>query len=299
MFHKKQSTRQRRPIESDKKSRPVFSYYSQRPSSRASDKGQALRTQMKKANSRPWWHFAPSIIATGAIGISLIYTLGLSTHPKVTHPEEDSLLLQPSSVYEQAAQTQFASSWLNRSKLTVNAASISSSLMSEFPELEDVSITLPLIGHRPVVFVVPSSLVIVLNSKSGNFLLNQQGRAVSAQSKSALLATNRLPVVTDQSGLEVKSGRVALPGSYIGFVSTVVTQLRAKDLAIESLTLPPRSFELNVRIVGQPYTIKMNLQNDAREQIGTYLAAQQKLIETNQLPSSYFDVRVPGRIYYK
>ena len=90
-----------------------------------------------------------------------------------------------------------------------------------------------------------------------------------------------------------------MPVGYVNFISTVIHQLQSKSLQVDNMVLPAKSFELNVHVAGQPYFIKMNLQNDATQQIGTYLAAAQKLSQTNQMPSSYFDVRVPGRVYYK
>jgi hypothetical protein len=66
------------------------------------------------------------------------------------------------------------------------------------------------------------------------------------------------------------------------------------------MTLPPATSELDVRVAGQPYFIKFNLQSgDARQQAGTFLATQSHLQSQNIVPSTYIDVRVDGRSYYK
>jgi len=299
MFRKKSSTRQRHPSITPKKSQSVFSYYNQRSINQVPLGRQVKQVVDKHSDgTRPWWHYAPSVIALLAIVGSLVYILSLSANPKVLQAG-GSGLLRPTTVYQQAAQKQFASSWLNHSKLTVNTAAITSQLEVQFPELADISITLPLIGRRPVVYIVPSPPVLILKSQVTSFVVNGQGRAIMTTSQLSTISDQQLPSVTDQSGLIIKPGETAMPASYVSFITTVLGQLKAKKLAVDSMTLPARSFELDVHITGQPYLIKMNLQNDATEQIGTYLAAAQKLAQANQTPTSYFDVRVPGRVYYK
>jgi|SRR3989344_856186 len=294
--HKKLSNRSRRPIVERLEKQPVFSYYGQHRSKQSRRPSQVLN---KRIGLRPWWHFVPSIISITAITISLVYMLGLSANPKVISQGNSSLLLHPIGDYQKAAQQQFESSWLNRSKITVNTSAIAGQLKDKFPELADVSITLPLIGRRPVVYILPSPLELVLKTQSGNFVINHQGKAVLDLGRRIPTSSQTLPIVTDQSGLDVKVGQTAIPASYVDFTSTVLQQLRAKQFLVDSIVLPARSFELDVRLRGQLYTIKMNLQNDATQQIGTFLAAEQKLTQSDQIPADYFDVRVPGRIYYK
>ena len=295
MFRKKLSIKQRHSMAVTKPRQPVFSYYSRRETnSNASDR-QPFRDN-KQLGAHPWWHFVPSILALIALAVSLVYVIGLSSNPIISQPSGESVLLRPMEVYQQAAHQQFASSWLNRTKVSVNTSAISNGLLKQFPELENVSIALPLIGRRPVVAIVPSSLILLLKTQNGNFLLNQEGRAVKSENQ-ALVSSNQLPVVIDESGISFKPGQMALPSNYMAFITTVVGQLRAKSQTITSMTLPAQSSELDVHVAGQGYIIKMTLQDDATQQIGTYLAAQQKL--GNQLPSSYFDVRVPERVYFK
>jgi len=300
MFRKKSSTRQRRPAVIKQDRQAVFSYYSQRPSTETQGNKRIKRTAPKTPGSRPWWHYAPSIMALIAIAVSLLYILGLSTNPKVLQSGGSGKeLLRPTSTYQQAAQKQFKSSVLNLSKLTINTSAITDQLQSQFPELADVSIALPLVGRRPIVYVVPSLPAMILKAGPNNFVINQQGKAIMTLDQLTAVADQHLPIITDQSGLAIKVGQAALPSTYVSFVATVLGQLQAKKLMVDGLVLPAKSFELDVHISGQAYTIKMNLQNDATQQIGAFLAASQKLAQNNQAPASYFDVRVPGRVYYK
>ncbi len=63
--------------------------------------------------------------------------------------------------------------------------------------------------------------------------------------------------------------------------------------------MPPAAYELDVYLSETPYYVKFNLENDALQQAGTFLAAKQRLDRDNIRPEKYVDVRVSGRAYYK
>jgi hypothetical protein len=107
-----------------------------------------------------------------------------------------------------------------------------------------------------------------------------------------------LPVVNDQSGIAVEVGKTVLPAEDIAFMTTVIAQLKAKQINAETITLPATAHEVDIKPAGQAYTVKFNVDTDAREAAGAYLATKQKLEQTNVKPAQYIDVRVPGRAYY-
>jgi hypothetical protein len=91
-----------------------------------------------------------------------------------------------------------------------------------------------------------------------------------------------------------------LPANSVTFVQTLVAQLSSKHYTIASMTLPPAASELDVKLVGQAYSIKFNFENnDPRQQVGTFLATIAQLQKQNITPSQYVDVRVDGRAYYQ
>ena len=76
--------------------------------------------------------------------------------------------------------------------------------------------------------------------------------------------------------------------------------MAAKHITITSMTLPPAADELDVHLTGVNYYIKFNLANDdARQQVGTFLATQAQLKSQGITPGQYIDVRVDGRAYYQ
>jgi len=103
--------------------------------------------------------------------------------------------------------------------------------------------------------------------------------------------------VSDQSGLQITPGHVVLDSSSVAFITEVAGQLKAQHLSAASMTLPSGGSELDVKVQGTPYVVKLNLRGSAREETGTYLAVKQQL--GAKQAGQYIDVRVAGRAYYK
>jgi hypothetical protein len=228
--------------------------------------------------------------------VCAVKMLTLSTTPKiiVVGGANNASYVQPDSVYAAAAEKLLASSITNRSKLTVNTNGITESLKREFPELVDVSISIPLVSNRPVVYVQPAQPSLVLQSTSGNFAVNDTGFVLASLSA----IPSNVPTVVDQSGIAPQPGKQLLSGDTVSFISTVLYQFTAAHLTISTFVLPVGNpYELDVHLAGKPYTIRFNLEQDTLTQSGTAIATIQQLGTT--IPKDYIDVRVPGRVYYK
>jgi hypothetical protein len=297
---RKQKQRARSHISRQPEARkPTFSYHASRSANEAPLK-RVAPDAAKRIEGPPWWHLLPSMAATVAVILCLLYLLGLSTNPKVVEPSNNSAtLLRPKAVYEHAAQLLFEDSILNRSKVTVDTGGIARKLKQQFPELADVTIALPMVGRRPIVYIAPSPPAISLLTSNGTYVVNAAGKAIVDTDKTPISFTKPLPTVVDQSGLSLQVGSQALPADYVSFITTVVSQLQIKQLRIKSMVLPARAEQLDVQFDGQSYSIKMNLKDDAKQQVGAFLAAKKSLEQNKQPMPSYFDVRVPERVYYK
>ena len=240
------------------------------------------------------------ILALLVVLACIINVLRLSSDPKVVSLTAGSAdtFLHSNATYEQAAQKLLAGSILNGNKITINSDQIVHKLKQEFPELSDVSITLPLVGHRPVVYIAPTTPSLILQAGPSSFVLDENGKVLTTNTSGP--DTTSLPTVTDQSGLKAEVNKQALPASTISFIQTVLGQLAAAHLTVASLTLPTSTYELDVHPSGVGYFVKFNIHSDdARQQAGTYLAVRQRLQSQNITPAAYIDVRVDGRAYYK
>lgn len=251
---------------------------------------------------RYWRQRLGMFLAGVVLIICVLYTLHLSGSPKVVSlaPASSGYFLQDDSVYQQAAAKLFTGSVFNSNKVTVNTVGIQTKLQQQFPELSDVSVTIPLMSHRPIVYFAPTTPSLILSTASGDFVLDNNGKALIRAEDVGDLSKLNLSTAKDQSGLHIRAGDIALASSEVAFIRTVVAELNAKGVQVDSLTLPASAYELDVKPTGAGYYVKFNMHADtARQQSGTYLAVRQRLASQGVTPSSYIDVRLDGRAYYK
>lgn len=280
-------------------SKPAFSYYTNRVS-----EGPVERAPERRKPAQEGRGGVRNLFASYAFWVLLLAVvvcagkvLLLSNDPKVEVVGKTAIsggYLKPTSVYQQAVAKLLDTSVANRSKLTADPEGVALELKHEFPELQDVSIDIPLVSNRPIVYVQPATPSLVLRSTHGDYVLNQSGLTLSS--------VHTLPAgvvqVVDQSGQTPKPGTQTLPSSTIAFVQMVAFQFKTAKLPINNFILPASApYELDVRLTGQPYIIRFNLQEDARVQSGAAIGTVQRLKGT--VPAQYIDVRTPGRVYYK
>ena len=311
MFKKKTSTNTDKRQRSEKllPRSKNYSYYESRSSGvnkdriRSDDRRQIERTILIK--HKPWYLRAINILVVLLILAFIAYDLILSTNPKLIitgNTNTTKLFSVSQEKYQAAADVLFAQSISNRSKITINTSALAQKLENEFPELASVSISLPLIGHQPIIAVVPAEPALIVTSQSqpgSSFLIATDGRVLAATG--ATWPKNTLPKVIDETGIDYAVGRTTMSSSDISFIELVSSQFMTKGITITSMTLPAQSRELDVYISGEPYYIKFNLEDntDADQQIGTYFATRQYLINNQITPSQYIDAMVVGRVYYQ
>lgn len=301
MQPRKQISNRNRTSDVPKKSASSFSYHSNRSNSDVSTGRYSFGTKPENVdvNRGKWWHKIPTYVAVGVLVAAFIYAITLTTTPEVKIVDNTSQsFMQPISVYKQAAHNLLSGSILNSTKVTINTDSIASKLMKQFPELNGVSIVLPLTGRQPILEIRPSQSIIILSNSQGRYVINQQGNAIIKLNTVQLNKAFNLPVVTDDSGLVVNLGNQVLPVDTIAFINTVIGQFKAKNISIQSMTLADVPYELDVRVSGEPYFIKFNLQEDPLYEVGTYFATEKELTTLKATPSQYIDIRIPGKAYY-
>jgi hypothetical protein len=309
MFSKKKSStpapRERvRQVQGGASRGPVFSYHANRnvrmgsANRSASDQPQP-DTPDRTKHRIEWRKQLSTIGALAAILLITILSLHLSNNAKVEIVGgDDQVFMRDRKTYEDAAQAAFRPV-LNGNKLTVNTNQIAANLQKQFPELSAVSVTLPVFGNQPIVYIQPVAPKLILVGKGGMYLLDSEGRALITGNQVPDLDALHVPVVNDQSGLPIALGKIILPKDTVSFIAEVSGQLQAKGLKFTSLTLPAGSTELQARMDGVGYYVKFNLHGNAREEAGAYLAVKAKLESTKKTPAEYVDVRVENKAYYK
>lgn len=262
-------------------------------------RGQAKRPSTDSLK-RFWLQRFGMIILITAILVCVVSALTLTPNAKIEplKATDGSAFLRDQATYQAAADKLLASSVWNRNKITIDTEKFSAQMVKQFPELSGVSVELPLLAHRPVVYLQPAQPALILATDSGSYVIDERGRALLPADGSP--TQTKLPQVVDQSGLRVRLNQQALSSDDVRFIQTVIRQLAAKQFTVSSLVLPASSSELDARLAGKSYFIKFNLQDDnPRQQAGTFLATIANLQRKNTLPTKYVDVRVPGRAYYQ
>ena len=257
----------------------AYSYHAQR-SSRSDDverQHSNLTSKRSKLLTFEFWlRRSGFVVLLIVVVASTVSILSLSLQPRIVLlGSGNTFALQDASVYQAAAATQLSSSIWNRNKITINTGLAASRLAKQHPEISKVNITLPLIGHRPIYYIEASEQTFVLQSTSGSYILDSKGKALLPRDAAPEAVANGLPIITDQTGLPVKLGQQVLSGASSDFVKTVIDTLAAKNITVESLTLPAGKVqELDVRVSGKPYSIRFDMHDSGavRQQIGTYLA---------------------------
>jgi hypothetical protein len=300
----------RRPQNMQSQTPAAFSYYSRRSQSVTPEQRRRnfqtpdvlSRKQLAASANFARQRFGLIIVAV-AVLIAFANTLRVSTHAKIDSLNEPaaSFLLHDEKAYEAAASRYLASSVWNGNKLTVNTGAVAARLQQDFPELTSVSVALPLVGHRPVVYIRTAAPRLLLTTTNGqSFVVDENGKALIAASRVADLAALKLPVINDESGISLSEGKTVLSSSSVSFIRIVLSELSAQNIRPERITLPAGTSELDVYPVGTSYFVKFNFQSEtALQQAGTYLATAARLKEQGITPNQYIDVRVDGRAYYK
>jgi cell division septal protein FtsQ len=287
----------------------AFSYYAARSQSELTTGREPLQskpplrrlpTKFHRLRKQAGW------LLLAMFGFALVvYDLQLSTVPKVVtlSSSANALFLQPTAIYRDAAHQMFAASAANRNKLTVDAARIASDLQQKFPELQDVSISLPVFGGTPVVYIKPAEPSMVLTASNGTYIIDENGRALAVATAGTNLNRLQVPTVTDQSGVKIELGKQVLPRNATAFITTVTDQFKRQKITVQSMTLPVAAGELDVYVSGQPYFVKFNIEqggeDEALVQTGTFIATMKQLAKQGTTPATYIDVRLEGKAYYK
>lgn len=237
--------------------------------------------------------------------IFAIDQIGLSRQPKIVilpSSANASSYLKSQAVYRQAAAELMSKASGSFTKITINSAGLADRMLAKFPEIKNVSLVLPVLGHRTIFYLQPATpaLIITANNQT-SYLVAVSGRVLLKTAHPNIFSQLKLPLVSAQTSELPSVNNQAMPRSDVAFIQLVQAQFKAAGIGVGAMILPPASRELDVRPSGEPYFVKFNLQDysDAKLQIGGLLAVRHYLSSKGQTPTQYVDARLPGRVYYK
>lgn len=272
-----------------------FMYYRSNPSNRGDveRRNTKLEGGERLANGRKRRNLYILIVA---LTIVLLW-LPLSTTPEIViQNQRKGLPSTDVARYKLASEHILSESLTSHTKLTLNKTGFEQQLKKQFPEIGDVKVSYSLFSYHPTVSLALEPPAMVLSSKAGQYLISGNGIIIAPLEKST---ESDLPLVHDNALQQATPGKAVLPASYVRFVNDVLAQLKANNLQVGALSMPPGLAELDLAITGDNYAGQFNMEGNSREQAGTFLAARNYLEKNHKLPKQYINVMVPGKAYYK
>lgn len=291
---------------------PVFSYYAgqrRRGHVDGASSDRASRQQADRSVSRARsalnghqfaWRYIPTYLACLVFVCAFVYVLLLSSDPRVVIEQQPGIVQRDASVYESGVRAEWNKSFRNRTKFTTSTTQTRQEILDNYPELSDVRVQLPLVGRRATIVLVPAAPALQIQAQNGVFYVDVHGKALVDTSH--VERVDSVPTVQDDTVLTVDPGKTVLPQSQVAYIVQLVTELKAADLEVQSLTLSDTSAnQLDIRLTGQKYYIKtqMETDSDVRQVVGAYLATSKKLESDGIRPGEYIDVRIPDKVFYK
>ncbi|MEK7603205.1 MAG: hypothetical protein AAB459_03105 [Patescibacteria group bacterium] len=240
----------------------------------------------------------PQLVIAILIFSCIAYVFSLSVDPRIVIADQQSLSLQPVEVYKSEISKILKNSPLNFTKITINTKLVAKQIEDAFPEIQSSSIALPLLNRRPIVHIRLSTPAAIVHTSNGVFVMDSSGKAIMNDNQLNLSERQKLPKIHDQSQLQIDPGKGIMKSGDVTYITTFISELEKNKYKIKEIILPPVANEVQFHLADKPYFIKANLSLDPYQQVGTFLALQNKLTTDNSLPTSYIDVRVEERAYY-
>lgn len=105
--------------------------------------------------------------------------------------------------------------------------------------------------------------------------------------------------IIDESGIQQTAGTAIASSRFLNFVGRAVATAGQYQMDVEQAIIPPDTTrQVQLRLVGHGYPIKLSLDRPVGEQIEDMQRAVAYL-DSKKLSPQYVDVRVSGKAYYK
>jgi len=284
MFNKNKGSL-RRNVNTNTSSHRTFTYsgIGRRAEQKRSSKG--LKLKFKKVGR---W-----ITLLATIGL-VFYFISASSNPIIRINDKDKPIEDLKSYSESAGAT-IKSKLINRTKITFDYLEFEKTMKVKHPEIKSITTSFAIFGGRPVVrlsFYEPSLLVTSLGK---TWVVDARGVAIDEYNSEM----SSLPKVIDEIGVPIEIGGTIISSQDVAFISKIERIAREKGIVVEKYTTPNLPKQIDVKVAGEGYYTKFNLNEDPAVQIGTWLVVRENLTNKNLVPTEYIDIRAFEKVYWK
>lgn len=235
----------------------------------------------------------------------LLFVLGSALYLTVLQPDAqvkvsgEKVYPREKNVYETKIDEILSRSLFNRNKLTFDETKLSAEVRREFPEINTIKVSVPVVRHRPTVEVTLAKPAAKLVTKDKTYILDSEGRALFDEAQAASsLNTSALLTINDASGHGMTLGKPALTQAQIGYINEVIGQTTAKGLKPRSFALSEGGTAVDVKFEDIGYFVKFSFYADARQSSGAFIALHEQFAQGPK-PQQYVDLRIPDKAFIR
>ncbi len=236
----------------------------------------------------------PSIIALMIVFVAVVFNGLVDTAANYKYAAHSGVL-PAESYYTKSINEILSRSPLYRTKITLSTRDLENRIIQKFPEISAATVSLPLVGTRPIIGIVFNKPVLAVQTNQKMLLLGEDGRVLAE----AEGVTDLLPKLSDDSGLDYKPGQRLLLADEVRFILDLVKEVKSQGLTVQEIIIGTSPQDVIIKLSGDSYTVKLNFGFDVRQQLGALWATKLQIKNENKNPVEYIDVRLGERIFIK
>lgn len=284
MFNKNKG-RYNRSVKTNSSAHRSFTYSG--VSRRAEQNGSPRSIKLKIKNLGRW------LTLFAILGV-ILYFISASSRPIIRINDNEKPVDNITS-YSASAETIIKSKFTNKTKITFDYLEFEKTMKDKHPEIKSISTSFAIFGGRPVVRLSFYEPALLVTSLGKTWVVDARGVAIDEYSSSV----SSLPKVIDEIGVPIEIGGTIISSQDVAFISKIEKIAKEKGIVVEKYTTPNLPKQIDVKVAGEGYYTKFNLNEDPAVQIGTWLVARDNLIKNNQVPAEYMDIRALEKVYWK
>lgn len=260
----------------------------------------AERSDQKYQNNRLRTHkiliYLSAIIA---VILLIIYLFATKINNVSIKPVDARINQTSSRRYQDSVVKSMGLGWFGSFKPFVNDTKIVNNLKKTYPEIASVKLKTNPFSNNLMVEINFKKPALIWQTKNGQrFYVSDSGQTFKINYSQ--VGDDSLVKLFDTSGLSTAQGKFVVSGDVINFVTSVNKQLRQLNINVSQYNIPISSKEIDVKLAGKPYTIKLLSSNDAGQEV---VQLKQSLgffkKHPDQTPQKYLDLRIIGKAFYQ
>lgn len=225
------------------------------------------------------------------------------TDVRLVSNASSKLQQQAAETYKQALLNDYQQHTILAQAWLLDGDAFKDQFMKQYPEVESVefahtapfssNLNVTLRFRKPVFSWTDSSKALQFVDKNGVLFAKNLDPSINAA---------KLIKIEDQSGIVSDAGSSVLSSQLIQFIGQLYAQLPklyGEKASVASAVVPRSPREVQMQIAGQPYFIKFNTNRNLEEQIGELGSLLTYLKSQNQTPTSYVDLRIAHKAFFK